>query len=119
MPIILEKKGLVYWLSEKRMYQLKKFLQGLGTVGLLCCIFWLPLRIPHDGTVPSPKLELGPTKKTSLKTVNLLKREVMKNPFITSTELRKIHSEALKNVIDHVAATLTERTWTTMLVCYC
>lgn len=50
------------------------------------------------GTVPKRKSGSGAPKKTTARTDNLLKREVLSNPAITAVELKINHKELLQNV---------------------
>lgn len=50
------------------------------------------------GHVPCHKPMTGRPRKTSQQTDSILKREVMKNPALSSTELKRTHPELLKNI---------------------
>ena len=50
------------------------------------------------GYTPQPKIRSGRPRKTSVHTENLLKREVLKNPFITARKLKENHNNLLNNV---------------------
>ncbi|KAK4290146.1 hypothetical protein Pmani_002538 [Petrolisthes manimaculis] len=51
-----------------------------------------------NNQIPLPKPRLGKKKKTPERTDTLIKRCVIKNPFITSVEIKKEYPELLRNV---------------------
>ncbi|KAK4313082.1 hypothetical protein Pmani_015551 [Petrolisthes manimaculis] len=51
-----------------------------------------------DNQVPTPKVRLGGKKKTSNRTDTLIRRSVIKNPFVTSIEIKKEYPELLRDV---------------------
>ncbi|KAK4310639.1 hypothetical protein Pmani_017806 [Petrolisthes manimaculis] len=51
-----------------------------------------------NNQIPLPKPRLGKRKKTPERTDTLIKRCVIKNPFITSVEIKKEYPELLRNV---------------------
>ncbi|KAK4288764.1 hypothetical protein Pmani_038229 [Petrolisthes manimaculis] len=56
------------------------------------------IHILGDNQVPTPKASLGAKKKTSKRTDTLIRRSVIKNPFVTSIEIKKEYPELLKDV---------------------